>query len=37
MYRLWIAPDKDAALVRLEQYEEGKLRGRLNIVSYRRL
>lgn len=36
-FRLWIAPDMDGALVRLEQYEEGSLRGALDIVSYRRL
>ena len=37
LFRLWIAPDMDAALVRLEQYEAGRLRGRLDIVEYRRL
>jgi hypothetical protein len=37
MYRLWLAPGMDAALVRLEQYEEGKLRGSLNLVEYQRL
>lgn len=37
MYRLWIAPGLDAALVRLEQHEEGRLRGSLNIVEYRLL
>ncbi len=36
-YRLWIAPGMDAALVRLEQYEDGKLRGSLALVEYRRL
>lgn len=37
LFRLWIAPDMDAAIVRLEQYEADRLRGRLNIVEYRRL
>lgn len=37
LFRLWIAPDMDAALVRLEQFEDGRLRGRLNLVEYRRL
>lgn len=37
LFRLWIAPDQDATLVRLEQVEDGRLRGRLNIVEYRRL
>jgi hypothetical protein len=37
MYRLWIAPDLHAALVRLEQHEGGELRGRLDLVSYRKL
>ena len=37
LFRLWIAPDMDAALVALEQYEGDSLRGRLNIVEYRRL
>lgn len=37
LYRLWIAPGMDAALVRIEQYEDGKLRGALSIVEYRRL
>lgn len=37
LFRLWIAPGMDAALVRLEQYEDGKLRGALDIVEYRRL
>jgi hypothetical protein len=36
-YRLWIAEQMDAAMVRLEQYEDGKLRGSLGIVEYRRL
>jgi hypothetical protein len=36
-YRLWIAVDMDAALVRLEQREGGSLRGRLALVEYRRL
>lgn len=36
-YRLWIATEMDMAMVRLEQYEAGKLRGALNIVEYRRL
>jgi hypothetical protein len=36
-YRLWIAEQMDAAMVRLEQYEDGKLRGSLDIVEYRRL
>lgn len=37
LFRLWIAPDMNAAMVRLEQFEAGQLRGRLNIVEYRRL
>ena len=37
LFRLWIAPEMDAALVALEQHEDGKLRGRLNIVEYERL
>jgi hypothetical protein len=37
LFKLWIAPEMDAALVRLEQYEGGRLRGSLNIVEYRRL
>jgi hypothetical protein len=37
LYRLWIAPDMDSAMVRLEQLEGGNLRGSLNIVEYRRL
>lgn len=37
LFRLWIAPGMDAAIVRLEQFEDGRLRGRLNIVEYRRL
>lgn len=37
LFRLWIAPDMDGALIRLEQYEEGSLRGALEIVEYRRL
>jgi len=37
LFRLWMAPGMDAALVRLEQYEEGRLRGQLNLVEYRRL
>lgn len=37
LFRLWIAPDMDGVLVRLEQYEEGNLRGALEIVEYRRL
>jgi hypothetical protein len=36
-YRLWLAPAMDAAVVRLEQYESGKLRGSLNLVEYQRL
>jgi hypothetical protein len=36
-FKLWIATEMDAALVKLEQYEEGRLRGSLNIVEYRRL
>ena len=35
--KLWIATEMDAALVKYEQYEEGRLRGSLNIVEYRRL
>lgn len=37
LFRLWIAPDMDGALVALEQYEEDRLRGRLEIVEYERL
>lgn len=37
LFRLWIAPEQDGTLVRLEQVEDGRLRGRLNIVEYRRL
>lgn len=37
LFRLWLAPDMDGALVQLEQFEDGKLRGRLSIVEYRRL
>jgi hypothetical protein len=37
LFKLWIAPGMDAALVRLEQYEGDSLRGSLNIVEYRRL
>lgn len=37
LYRLWIAPELDSVMVRLEQYEEGRLRGALNLVEYRRL
>jgi hypothetical protein len=37
LYRLWIAPGMDAALVRLEQYEGDGLRGSLSIVEHRRL
>jgi len=37
LFRLWLAPGMDMALVQLEQYEEGRLRGRLKIVEYRRL
>jgi hypothetical protein len=37
LFRLWIAPEMDAALVRLEQYEGDSLRGSLSIVEYRRL
>lgn len=37
LFRLWIAPGMDGALIRLEQYEEGSLRGALEIVEYRRL
>jgi hypothetical protein len=36
-YRLWLAPEMDAALVRFEQFEGGRLRGSLNMVEYRRL
>lgn len=36
-YKLWIAPELDFALVRIEQHEHGALRGTLNIVEYRRL
>lgn len=37
LFRLWLAPDMEGALVQLEQFEDGKLRGRLSIVEYRRL
>ena len=37
LYRLWIAPGLDAAMVQLEQHEGGSLRGSLSIVEYRRL
>lgn len=37
LFRLWLAPDMDAALVALEQYEGDSLRGRLEIVEYQRL
>ena len=37
LFKLWLAPDMNAAMVRLEQFEEGRLRGRLNIVEYQRL
>ncbi|MFU8820293.1 MAG: DUF3108 domain-containing protein [Gammaproteobacteria bacterium] len=37
LFKLWMAPGMDAALVRMEQYEEGRLRGQLNLVEYRRL
>lgn len=37
LFRLWIAPSLNGALVRLEQYEEGSLRGALEIVEYRLL
>lgn len=37
LFRLWIAPEMDTALVALEQYEGGELRGRLEIVEYQRL
>jgi hypothetical protein len=37
LFRLWIAPDMDGALIALEQYEENRLRGRLEIVEYERL
>jgi len=37
LFKLWLAPDMNAAMVRLEQFEEGRLRGRLNIVEYHRL
>ncbi len=37
LFRLWIAPEMDGALIRLEQHEEGNLRGALEIVEYRRL
>lgn len=37
LFRLWIAPGMDGALIRLEQHEEGSLRGALDIVEYRRL
>ena len=36
-FTLWIAPEMDAALVRFEQHEDGKLRGSLEIVEYQRL
>jgi hypothetical protein len=37
LFRVWIATEMDAALVRFEQYEGGRLRGTLNLVEYRRL
>jgi len=37
LFRLWLAPEMDAALVALEQYEGDRLRGRLEIVEYQRL
>lgn len=37
LFRLWLAPEMDAALVALEQYEGDRLRGRLEIVEYERL
>jgi hypothetical protein len=37
IYRLWLAPGMNAAIVRLEQHEDGELRGRLDLVSYRKL
>ena len=37
LFRLWIAPAMDGALVALEQYEADRLRGRLEIVEYQRL
>jgi hypothetical protein len=37
LFRLWLAPQMDAALVALEQYEGDRLRGRLEIVEYQRL
>ena len=37
LFRLWLAPEMDAALVALEQYEGDSLRGRLEIIEYRRL
>lgn len=36
LYRLWLAPALDGTLVRLDQFEDGKLRGRLSLVEYRR-
>jgi hypothetical protein len=35
VYRLWMVPDQAGLMVRLDQYEEGKLRGRLSLVEYR--
>jgi hypothetical protein len=37
LFRLWLAPEMDAALVALEQHEGDRLRGRLEIVEYQRL
>lgn len=36
-FKLWVAPELDTAMVRLEQHEDGRLRGTLHIVEYRRL
>lgn len=36
-FKLWVAPELDFAMVRLEQHEDGRLRGTLQIVEYHRL
>ncbi len=36
-YRAWLAPALNGLIVRLEQYEEGELRGALDLADYRPL
>ena len=36
-YRAWLAPALGGVIVRLEQYEEGELRGSLELAEYRAL